>query len=132
MFQIHRPCGTALLLFPASVGFVVPANWVWNKVCAVTQPVASAVISGTQGEVGADGAHYCNMINHNNFLSNKRVFILRQLFLNNYRFHYTLPSAFLFFPFTSKDNSACELISSSEVKDIIIFHLHSAKKHAFK
>lgn len=67
-------------MFPASVGFVVLANWVWNKVSAVTQPVASAVISGTQGEVGADGAYYCNMINHNNLLPNKVAFILRQLF----------------------------------------------------
>ena len=63
------PCGTALLLFPASVGFVVLANWVWNKVSAVTQPVASAGISGTQGEVGVDDAHDCNMINHNYFLN---------------------------------------------------------------
>lgn len=60
--------------------FVVLANWVWNKVSAVTLPVASVVISGTEGEVGADGAHYCNMINHNNFLSNKLALISSQLF----------------------------------------------------
>ena len=58
------------------MGFVAVANWVWNKVSAVTQPVPSVVISGTEGEAGADGAHYCNMINHNNFLPNKDALIL--------------------------------------------------------
>ena len=66
--------------------FVVLANWVWNKVRAVTQPVASAVISGTQGEVGADGAHYyCDVINHN--YSPAFVLLTQLLFLDNNRFH---------------------------------------------
>lgn len=62
--------------------------------------------------------------------TNLRLF-LDNCFPDNYRFHYTRLSSGVFF-FTPQDNSACELISSIEVKDIIILHLHSAKKHAFK
>lgn len=65
------------------MGFVVLASRAWNKVSAVVEPVASAVISGTQGEVGADGAHCCNMINHNDSLTSRVTFIRRQPFLYN-------------------------------------------------
>lgn len=125
MFWIHQPCGTALLLFPAPVGFVVQANWAWNKVSAVVQPQHWLVgHKERRGRMVLTAAIWLitTIVSQAGLLSypDKRFLVMTGF------------TACPLFFLTSKDNSACELISFSEVKHIIIFHLHGAKKLAFK
>lgn len=68
MFLIHQPCGTALFPFPATV-----QQSLEKKVCAVMLSVASAVISGTCGLVGACCGSRC--LNGLSQVSNKQTCI---------------------------------------------------------